>query len=75
MPLALALVAAGGCGRGRSTPGRAGVGKNRLVERGELARRIYEAAHLTGTFTLRSGQPAPEYFDKFQFTSRPELSY
>ncbi len=31
------------------------------------------AAHLTGTFTLRSGHTSTEYFDKFQFTSRPEL--
>lgn len=43
------------------------------MERRELAARIYEAAHLSGTFTLRSGQTASEYFDKFQFTSRPEL--
>lgn len=34
---------------------------------------MYEVAHLTGTFTLRSGQTSTEYFDKFQFTSRPEL--
>lgn len=39
----------------------------------DLAREIYEVAHLRGTFTLRSGQVSTEYFDKFQFTSRPEL--
>lgn len=43
------------------------------MERPELARRLAEVAHLRGDFTLRSGQPATEYFDKFQFTSRPEL--
>lgn len=43
------------------------------MERSNLARALYEAAHLTGTFTLRSGQTSDEYFDKFQFTSRPDL--
>ena len=43
------------------------------VERHELAGALYRAAHLTGTFTLRSGHTSTEYFDKFQFTSRPEL--
>lgn len=41
--------------------------------RSDLARQIYKVAHLRGTFTLRSGQVSAEYFDKFQFTSRPEL--
>lgn len=39
----------------------------------DLARQIYEVAHLRGTFRLRSGQTSTEYFDMFQFTSRPEL--
>jgi orotate phosphoribosyltransferase len=39
----------------------------------DLARAIYEVAHLTGSFKLRSGTVSSEYFDKFQFTSRPEL--
>ena len=39
----------------------------------ELAAAIDEVAHLTGSFSLRSGQQASEYFDKFQFTSRPDL--
>lgn len=43
------------------------------MSREELAAAIYEVAHLTGTFTLRSGQTSSEYFDKFQFTSRPDL--
>ena len=39
----------------------------------DLARAIYDVAHLTGSFSLRSGAVSAEYFDKFQFTSRPEL--
>ena len=38
-----------------------------------LARRIYAAAHLTGTFTLRSGVVSHEYFDKYRFESDPQL--
>jgi len=36
-----------------------------------LAREIYEIAHLTGTFRLRSGQISDEYFDKYLFESNP----
>jgi len=43
------------------------------MERDALAARIQRVAHLTGTFTLRSGQTSTEYFDKFQFTARPDL--
>lgn len=43
------------------------------MTRTELARRIYDVSHLTGTFLLRSGQTSNEYFDKYQFESRPEL--
>jgi orotate phosphoribosyltransferase len=39
----------------------------------ELARRVHETAHLTGTFTLRSGQTSHEYFDKYQFEADPIL--
>ena len=39
----------------------------------DLARALYRAAHLTGTFTLRSGQVSDEYFDKYQFESDPAL--
>jgi orotate phosphoribosyltransferase len=39
----------------------------------ELARRVHETAHLTGTFTLRSGQVSHEYFDKYQFEADPIL--
>jgi len=43
------------------------------MDRDDLARRIYAAAHLTGTFTLRSGVVSDEYFDKYRFESEPEL--
>ena len=38
-----------------------------------LAARVYEIAHLTGTFTLRSGQTSSEYFDKYRFEADPAL--
>jgi orotate phosphoribosyltransferase len=40
---------------------------------GNLARRIYDTAHLTGEFRLRSGATSGEYFDKYRFESDPEL--
>jgi orotate phosphoribosyltransferase len=39
----------------------------------ELADRIYERAHLTGEFRLRSGAVSDEYFDKYLFESDPRL--
>lgn len=38
-----------------------------------LARKIYDVAHLTGEFKLRSGTTSHEYFDKYRFEARPEL--
>lgn len=38
-----------------------------------LARRVYDVAHLTGSFTLRSGQVSGEYFDKYRFEAEPAL--
>src|SRR3954454_19917267 len=38
-----------------------------------LANRVYDAAHLTGTFTLRSGTTSTEYFDKYRFEANPTL--
>jgi orotate phosphoribosyltransferase len=38
-----------------------------------LAARMYAASHLRGTFTLRSGLVASEYFDKYRFESDPAL--
>jgi orotate phosphoribosyltransferase len=43
------------------------------VDRERLARRIYDAAHLTGTFLLRSGVTSSEYFDKYLFAADPVL--
>jgi orotate phosphoribosyltransferase len=34
---------------------------------------VVKACRLTGTFTLRSGRTATEYFDKYQITSNPAL--
>jgi orotate phosphoribosyltransferase len=38
-----------------------------------LAQRVNAIARLTGTFTLRSGQIATEYFDKYRFEADPVL--
>ena len=43
------------------------------MDRGELAREIYERTHLTGEFVLRSGAVSTEYFDKYLFESDPVL--
>jgi orotate phosphoribosyltransferase len=43
------------------------------MHRRELAAEIYQVSHLTGTFTLRSGQVSSEYFDKYLFESEPGL--
>ena len=37
----------------------------------DLAKKIYEVAHLTGEFKLRSGQVSNEYFDKYRFEAQP----
>ncbi len=39
----------------------------------ELAVEIYNIAHITGEFKLRSGQTSNEYFDKYQFESEPMI--
>lgn len=38
-----------------------------------LANRVYDAAHLIGTFTLRSGTVSDQYFDKYRFEADPKL--
>lgn len=43
------------------------------MTRTEIAKRIYDIAHITGEFTLRSGQISNEYFDKYLFESESEL--
>jgi orotate phosphoribosyltransferase len=39
----------------------------------DLARRVAERCRLTGTFTLRSGQTATTYFDKYLFEGDPAI--
>jgi len=43
------------------------------VKEKELAQKIYEISHLTGSFLLRSGKTSNEYFDKYQFECQPTL--
>ena len=43
------------------------------MDRSDLAAAIFDAAHLTGTFTLRSGVVSNEYFDKYRFEADPQL--
>jgi orotate phosphoribosyltransferase len=43
------------------------------MDRADLAHRIHQAAHLSGTFTLRSGIVSNEYFDKYRFEADPQL--
>ena len=43
------------------------------MDKKQIAQEIYKSAHLTGTFTLRSGQISNEYFDKYLFESDPVL--
>src|SRR5215208_73562 len=52
------------------TPPRPG---ERRDPAGDLARRVHEVSHLTGTFVLRSGATSSEYFDKYRFESDPRL--
>jgi len=39
----------------------------------ELAQSVFDVAHITGEFLLRSGKTSQEYFDKYQFEARPEI--
>ena len=43
------------------------------MDRKQLAGKIFDVAHLTGMFTLRSGKVSNVYFDKYQFEARPEI--
>lgn len=43
------------------------------MTRDQLAQAIYEVAHLTGNFKLRSGQTSNEYFDKYRFEAQPYI--
>lgn len=44
-----------------------------MADETPLAKRIYDTAHITGEFTLRSGAKSNEYFDKYLFEANPEL--
>lgn len=44
-----------------------------LMNREELAQKVYKTCHLTGQFKLRSGQISNEYFDKYRLESNPEI--
>ena len=44
-----------------------------MIGLNELARRIWDVSHLTGSFRLRSGVQSGEYFDKYRFESDPIL--
>ncbi len=39
----------------------------------QVAKWLYEVAHITGEFKLRSGQISNEYFDKYLFEADPAL--
>lgn len=43
------------------------------MERKLLGKKIYDIAHITGEFLLRSGKISNEYFDKYKFESIPEI--
>jgi orotate phosphoribosyltransferase len=44
-----------------------------MADETPLAKRIYDTAHITGDFTLRSGAKSTEYFDKYLFEADPDL--
>src|ERR1035438_5016047 len=44
-----------------------------MPDKVSIARRIYDTAHITGDFTLRSGAKSHEYFDKYLFEADPKL--
>jgi orotate phosphoribosyltransferase len=44
-----------------------------MPDRPTLARSVYDVAHITGTFRLRSGVTSNEYFDKYLFEADPAL--
>ena len=48
-------------------------GERAIPNKQEVASEIYNTAHLTGSFLLRSGQVSGEYFDKYLFEAEPAL--
>lgn len=43
------------------------------MDRNSLCKAIYDTAHITGEFLLRSGKTSNEYFDKYRFEAQPKL--
>lgn len=43
------------------------------MKKAELGKKIYEISNIKGEFTLRSGQIATEYFDKYLFEANPSV--
>lgn len=43
------------------------------MNRTQLAKSVYRAAYITGSFSLRSGATSSEYFDKYRFESDPAI--
>jgi orotate phosphoribosyltransferase len=41
----------------------------------DLAKKVFQACHLTGDFLLRSGTRSTEYFDKYRLEANPELLF
>ena len=41
----------------------------------DLAKKVFQACHLTGDFLLRSGIRSTEYFDKYRLEANPELLF
>ena len=39
----------------------------------DLKKTVFDVAHLTGKFLLRSGKISNEYFDKYQFEAQPKI--
>lgn len=44
-----------------------------MMDKQALAKQIYDTAHLTGEFLLRSGVISEQYFDKYLFEADPSL--
>lgn len=51
------------------------VNKSSEISHADLAKKVFEACHLTGDFLLRSGIRSTEYFDKYRLESNPELLF
>lgn len=44
-----------------------------MSDKAALGQKIYQTAHLTGEFLLRSGAISNQYFDKYRFEAQPIL--